>query len=224
MTVKQVLKKLKSLGSEQWRDFNKKNGAGDNQFGCKKGDIRKVAKELKTNHNLGLELWETENIDARFVAVLILKPDELTKKEVEAMVKSEPFTHLADWFTNYVIKKRKDKEALRKKWMKSKNKMLARSAWSLTADVATKDPGSLELDALLDRIEKEMPKAKPEVQWTMNFALAFIGINDKKSRKRAIAIGEKIGLYRELPVPKGCTTPFAPVWIKEMVSRQGSKK
>jgi len=220
MTLKQVLKKLEALGSEKWRDFNKKNGASDNQFGCKKGDIRKVAKELKTNHELALELWETENVDARSVAILILKPDELSKKEVEAMVKSENFTHLADWFTNYVVKKRKDREALREKWMKSKNKMLARAAWSLTSDVATKDPGSLDLDALLDRIESEMPKAKPEVQWTMNFALAFIGINDKKHRKRAIAIGEEIGLYEDWPVPKGCTTPYAPVWIKEMVGRK----
>jgi len=220
MTLKQVLKKLEALGSEKWRDFNKKNGASDNQFGCKKGDIRKVAKELKTNHELALELWDTENVDARSVAILILKPDELSKKEVEKMVKSETFTHLADWFTNYVVKKRKDKETLREKWLKSKNKMLARAAWSLTSDVATKDPGSLDLDALLDRIENEMPKAKPEVQWTMNFALAHIGINDKKRRKRAMAIGEEIGLYRDWPVPKGCTTPYAPIWIKEMVSRK----
>ena len=220
MTVKQVLKKLESLGTEKQRDFNKKYGASDKQFGCKKGDIRKVAKELKTNHALGLELWETENIDARSLAILILKPEDLSKKEVEKMVNSESFPHLADWFTNYVVKKRKDKEALREKWMKSKNKMLARAAWSMTSDMASKDPGSLELDVLLDRIEKEMPKAAPEVQWTMNFTLAYIGISDKKRRKRAITIGEEIGLYREFPVPKGCTTPFAPIWINEMVSRQ----
>lgn len=220
MTAKQVLKKLESLGTEKQRGFNKKYGAGDNQFGCKRGDVRKVAKELKTNHELGLELWETENIDARFLAILILKPEDLSVKEIEKMVKSETFIHLADWFTMYVIKKRKDKEALREKWMKSKNKMLARAAWSLTSDVASKDPGSLELDDLLDRIEKEMPKAKPEVQWTMNFALVHIGISDKKRRKRAIAIGEEVGLYRDFPVSKGCTSPFAPIWIKEMVSRK----
>ena len=220
MTVKQVLKKLKSLGTERQREFNKKNGASEKQFGVKRGDVRKVAKELKTNHELALELWEAENIDARFLAILILKPDDLSKKEVEQMVKSETFTHLADWFTMYVSKKRKNKEALRAKWMKSKNKMLARAAWHLTSDVAKKDPDSLELDALLDRIEKEMPKAKPEVQWTMNFALVDIGISDKKRRKRAIAIGEEIGLYRDFPVPKGCTSPFAPIWIKEMVSRK----
>jgi hypothetical protein len=41
-----------------------------------------------------------------------------------------------------------------------------------------------------------IPKAMPEVQWTMNNTLGAIGIHDPKLRKRAIAIGEKIGLYR----------------------------
>jgi hypothetical protein len=39
-------------------------------------------------------------------------------------------------------------------------------------------------------------------------------------RKRAIAIGEKLGIYRDYPVSKGCTSPFAPIWIDEMVKRK----
>nr|WP_211658720.1 hypothetical protein [Phytoactinopolyspora halophila] len=65
-----------------------------------------------------------------------------------------------------------------------------------------------------------MPDAAPEVQWTMNFSLAGIGIHDPEHRERAIAIGEKLGMYRDYPVPSGCTSPFAPAWIKEMVDRQ----
>jgi hypothetical protein len=30
-----------------------------------------------------------------------------------------------------------------------------------------------------------------------------------------------IPFYRDYPVSKGCTSPFASIWIKEMVSRQG---
>jgi 3-methyladenine DNA glycosylase AlkD len=66
-----------------------------------------------------------------------------------------------------------------------------------------------------------MGGAPPEVQWTMNSALAGIGIHVPKLRKRAIAIGEKLGIYRDYPVSKGCTSPFAPIWISEMVRRQG---
>ena len=51
-------------------------------------------------------------------------------------------------------------------------------------------------------------------------ALAAIGIHHPKHRKRAIAIGEKIGLYRDWPVSKGCTPPYVPVWVEAMVKRQ----
>jgi hypothetical protein len=79
----------------------------------------------------------------------------------------------------------------------------------------------LDLPALLDRIEEEMPKAMPEVQWTMNNTLAAIGINHPEHRERAIAIGERIGLYRDWPVSRGCTPPYVPVWVDAMVKRQG---
>ena len=42
-----------------------------------------------------------------------------------------------------------------------------------------------------------------------------------KHRKRALAIGEKLGVFSDYPTSKGCTSPFAPIWISEMVSRQG---
>jgi 3-methyladenine DNA glycosylase AlkD len=60
-----------------------------------------------------------------------------------------------------------------------------------------------------------------EVRWTMNSTLAEIGIHAPKLRKRAIAIGEKLGIYLDYPVAKGCTSPFAPIWISAMVSRKG---
>ena len=85
----------------------------------------------------------------------------------------------------------------------------------------TKDPDGLDLSALLDRIEAEMPNAPEPVQWTMNNTLAAIGINFPTHRARALDIGERLGIYRDYPTPKGCTSPFAPLWIGEMVRRAG---
>jgi len=65
-----------------------------------------------------------------------------------------------------------------------------------------------------------MAKAPPETQWTMNNTLMAIGIQHAKHRKRAIAIGEKIGLYKDWPMSKGCVIPYAPIAINEMVKRQ----
>jgi 3-methyladenine DNA glycosylase AlkD len=221
MTLEEILKQLEALGNEGTRAYNEKNGAGKNQFGVKLGDIRTLAKKIKTNHELALALWKSGNIDAQHLATLLIKPGLLSADEMERMVKSVTYTWLADWLHSYVLKEHPDHETLRQKWMTSDDRMAARAGWRLTAGRVAKSPEGLDLVALLDRIEAEMGTAAPEVQWTMNMCLAEIGIHFPKLRKRAIAIGEKLGIYRDYPVSKGCTSPFAPIWIDFMVSRQG---
>jgi 3-methyladenine DNA glycosylase AlkD len=98
----------------------------------------------------------------------------------------------------------------------------ARAGWQLTAGRVAKSPDGLDLEELLDRIEKEINTAASEVQWTMNMCLAEIGIRFPEHRGRAIATGERLGIYRDYPVSKGCTSPFAPIWIAELVRRKSS--
>ena len=57
MTLNQVMARLEKWGSEKGRGFNKRHGAGDQQFGVNRSDIRKLAAQIKTNHELALELW-----------------------------------------------------------------------------------------------------------------------------------------------------------------------
>lgn len=221
MTLNETLKQLKTLGNAKVRAQNAKSGAGDNQFGVSLGDIRALAKKIRTNHELALSLWETGNIDAQFLSTLLIQPKKLSAKEMDRMVRSITFVRVADWLIAYVLRQHPDKETLRKDWMATDDRWAARAAWDLTAERVAKSPDGLDLPALLDRIESEMAGAAPEVQWTMNNTLATIGIHFPKLRKRAIAIGEKLGVYRDYPVSKGCTSPFAPIWINFMVNRQG---
>jgi 3-methyladenine DNA glycosylase AlkD len=221
MTLKETLTQLEALSNETMRAHNNKHGAGKNQFGVKLGDIRTLANKIKANHDLALELWDTKNIDARLLATLLINPKKLSTDEINKMVKSEKFVPVADWLYANVIKHYPDNELLRKAWMNSKDVMCARAGWSLTSGCVARNPDVLDLPALLDRIESEMAGAAPEVQWTMNSALAQIGIRFTQYRSRAIAIGEKLGIYRDYPVSKGCTSPFAPIWINEIVRRQG---
>jgi 3-methyladenine DNA glycosylase AlkD len=220
-TLEETLRQLESLGNEAMRKQNAKWRAGDNQFGVKHGDIRVLAKKIKTNPELAMSLWETGNIDAQYLAVLLIKPKDLSAQEVDRLVRSVSFAWVAEWLISYVVKQHPDKETLRQKWMADDDRWAARAGWSLTAERVVKSPEGLDPPKLLDRIESEMGNADPEVQWTMNSALAEIGIHFPKLRKRAIAIGEKLGIYRDYPVSKGCTSPFAPIWINEMVRRQG---
>ena len=220
MNLKETLARLEALGNEKMRAQNRKNGVGDNQYGVRLGEIRKLAKEIKANHDLALELWQTENIDARFLAVLLLKPKALTADELDRLVRSISFEQVADWLTRYVVEKHPECEALRQRWLRANDPMAARAGWSLTYERVIKSTDGLDLTALLDRIEAEMGNADPLEQWTMNFTLAGIGIHSAEHRARAVAIGEALGVYRDYPVSKGCTSPFAPIFIEEMVRRQ----
>jgi 3-methyladenine DNA glycosylase AlkD len=220
MTLTEALKELKALGDEKIKKQNAKRGAGENQFGVSRGDLRKVANKIKSDHKLALELWDSNNVDAQFLATLIIKVKELSADEMERLVRTASYSEVADWLHSYVLKDHADKEKLRQKWMTSKEPLLARAAWRMTAGRVAKGLDDVDPAALLDRIEKEMPKADPLVQWTMNMCLAETGINHPKLRKRALAIGEKLGIYRDYPCAKGCTSPFAPIWINEMVKRQ----
>lgn len=237
MNLKETLAKLEALGDEKRRAINLKPAphgiaAGKlKQFGVAMGDLRKLATKIKSDHALALELWKTGNIDAQLLAILIIKPKELSDNQLDKMVRQATFAQVADWFNAYIVKEQPDatKQLLREKWMKDKDGWAARAGWNLTASMINKgadnakglDVRGLDVGGLLDRIEKEMPKAPPETQWTMNNTLMAIGIKHEKHRKRVIAIGEKIGLYKDWPMSKGCIIPYVPVCVPEMVNRQG---
>jgi 3-methyladenine DNA glycosylase AlkD len=222
MTVEEVLTELASLGDPARRAHNTKAGAPANQFGVKLGDLRTVANRIKTDHPLALALWNTGNVEGQLLATLILVPKRLSADELDAMTRSTTCGQVADWLNAYVVAKHPAKESLRERWMAvdEENRWAARAGWSLTAGRVKREPEGLDLPALLDRIESEMPTAPPEVQWTMNNTLGAIGIEQPALRERAIAIGETIGLYKNWPVSKGCIPPYVPVWVEAMVARK----
>ena len=220
MTVDDALEQLQSMGDDARRAYNTRMGAPANQFGVKLGDIRAMAKKIKTDHELARSLWGTGNVEAQLLATLIVKPASLSADELESMTRATTCAQVADWLNAYVVAKHPARDTLREKWMQATDRWAARAGWQLTASRVDRDPGGLDLAALLDRIEREMPAATPEVQWTMNNTLAAIGITHATHRRRVVAIGEQIGLYRDWPVSKGCTPPYVPVWVEAMVKRK----
>lgn len=217
MTLDDVMSRLADLSSPDLLARNAANGGGSVPM----GDLRAIAKAIKSDHALGHRLWATGNVDARLVALLILKPKALSPEELESMIRSNDRLWVSDWLNSYVLKQHPAKEILRQKWSHDPHPFLARAHWSLTAERVTKSPEGLDMPGLLDRLAVEMPGANPVVQWTMNNTLAAIGITHADLRERALQMGEAMGIYRDYPTPKGCTSPFAPLWIGEMVRRAG---
>lgn len=127
MILKDTLQLLESLGNEKMHAQNIRHGAGNNEFGVRLGEIKKLAKKIKANHDLALSLWNTKNIDARLLATLIIKPKELSVNEMDKIVQSVTFNQVADWLNTYVVKNHPEKEKLRQLWMTAKNPMAARA-------------------------------------------------------------------------------------------------
>lgn len=222
MTRDEALARLKAMGDDKVRAIHVRHGSGDDLYGVKLGDIRSLAKAIKTDHDLALDLWATGNFEARLLGILLMKPKALSAGQLDALVRSNAASQVSDWLNSYIVKAHPEKETLRQRWMAKgeASPMAARAGWSLTAERIAKNAADLDLAALLDRIEAELAGADPLPQWTMNVALANIGIHYPEHRARALAIGEKLGIYRDWPTSPGCTSPFAPDWIGEMVRRQ----
>lgn len=218
MTVPEVLAELAALEDPKMRAANAKRG---DDVGVNLSKLRGVAKKAKTDHALAHELWASGVSEARLVATLICKPKEFSADELDAMLRETQSTKVNDWFVNYIAKKTPRAEEMRLRWFGDADPTVAAAAWSLTSVRVAKDPHGLDLPHLLDLIERDMRDAPARPQWSMNETLAQIGIHHPELRERALDIGNRLQVLADYPTSPGCTSPFAPIWIAEIVRRQG---
>ncbi|MEU7714908.1 DNA alkylation repair protein [Micromonospora chalcea] len=216
-TVAEVTAELAALDDPKIRAVNERHG---DDHGVNLGKLRAIAKRLKTQQELARELWATGDSAARLLALLICRPKAYGRDELDAMLREARTPKVHDWLVNYVVKKSPHAEPLRLAWSADPNPVVASAGWALTTERVARNPDGLDLAGLLDVIEAEMAGAPERLQWAMNHCLAQIGIEHPAYRERAIAIGERLGVLKDYPTPPGCTSPYAPVWINEMVRRQ----
>lgn len=218
-TVDDVLAELAALEDPRARAVNERHG---DDHGVNLTKLRAVAKRLGTQQYLALELWGTGDTAARLLALLICRPKAFEHNELDAMVRETRVPKVHDWFVNYVVKKSPHTEDLRAAWMADPDPVVASAGWALTADRVVKNHEGLDLAGLLDVIEAQMRAAPERLQWAMNTCLAQIGIEHPEHRTRALEIGERLEVLKDYPTPPNCTSPYAPVWIAEMVRRQNA--
>jgi 3-methyladenine DNA glycosylase AlkD len=217
--VTEVLAELAALEDPKARAVNEKHG---DDHGVNLGKLRDLAKRLKTQQDLACQLWETGDTAARLVALLICRPKAFTRDELDVMLREARIPKVHDWLVNYVVKKSPHCENLRQTWFADPDPVVASAGWALTTERVTKKPDGLDLPALLNTIEAEMKGAPQRLQWAMNHCLAQIGIDHPQHRARAIDIGERLEVLKDYPTPPNCTSPFAPIWITEIVRRQSA--
>lgn len=219
-TVSDVMAELAALEDPRIRAVNERHG--DNH-GVNLTKLRAVAKNLRTQHDLAGQLWGTGDTAARLVAILISRPKAYTAAELDGMLRDARVPKVHDWLISYVVKKSPHVEELRTAWFADPDPVVAGAGWALTSDRVAKAPEGLDLPGLLDLIESDMKDAPDRLQWAMNECLATIGIHHPEHRARAIGIGERLGVLEDYPTPPNCTSPYAPIWINEVVRRQAHK-
>jgi 3-methyladenine DNA glycosylase AlkD len=215
--VGEVMAQLAALEDPRIRAVNERHG---DDHGVNLTRLRAVAKQLKTQHDLAQALWETGDTAARLVALLICRPKAYSVAELDDMLREARVPKVHDWLVNYVVKKNPHVEELRVAWFTDPDPVVASAGWALTSDRVAKNPDGLDLPGLLDIIEARMKSAPDRLQWAMNECLANIGIHHPEYRARALDIGERLEVLKDYPTPPNCTSPFAPIWIAEIVRRQ----
>jgi 3-methyladenine DNA glycosylase AlkD len=219
-TVAEVMAELAALEEPKIREVNEKHG---DDHGVNLGKLRALAKRLKVQQDLARRLWDTDDSAARLLALLICRPRAFERDELDVMLRAARTPKVQDWLVNYVVKKGPHAEALRLAWSADPDPVVASAGWALTTERVAKEPEGLDLTGLLDVVEAQMKEAPDRLQWEMNHCLAQIGIEHAALRARAIDIGERLEVLKDYPTPPNCTSPFAPIWIAEMVGRQNKR-
>ncbi|MDR6866774.1 3-methyladenine DNA glycosylase AlkD [Microbacterium resistens] len=216
-TLDTALADLAALEDLKARLVNERHG---DAHGVNLTKMRALAKRIGSDQDLARELWSSGDVAGQLLGLLICKPRAFTADELDDMVRATDSAKAHDWFVNYVAKKSPRAEEMRLRWFDDADPDARAAAWSLTTDRVIKSPEGLDLDGLLDIVERELKDAPSRLQWAMNETLAQIGIHHPEHRARAVAIGERLQVLADYPTPPNCTSPFAPLWIAEIVRRR----
>lgn len=190
------------------------------------GDLRKMAGEIKKDHELALELWSTGLFMPRQLAILIMDKKELSQETIDDLDKDmmqheeDERLQLIDWLMANQLSKDKNTIALMEAWEDSPSSLQRRTFWYYQARLRwvgqTPPPNSAYL---LSKIEAGIEDEVAAVQWAMNFTAAQIGVYEEQYRARCIALGERTGLYKDEIVAKNCTPSYLPQFIAIQVGK-----
>ncbi|WP_130858790.1 DNA alkylation repair protein [Gracilibacillus phocaeensis] len=196
----------------------------------KLGDLRKIAKEIKKDHELALDLWSTQEFIPRLLAILVmdkklLSKDVLNKLDEDMQIHTfDERNNLMDWLMANQLTKDKQRIALVQSWENSPRALQRRTFWYYQARLRWTGQAPPDNTAdLLSALEANIMQEEPEVQWAMNFTAGWIGIYDEKNRSRCIKLGKKTGLYKDEIVAKGCTPSYLPEFITIEVNKRNNK-
>ncbi|MFT3824477.1 MAG: DNA alkylation repair protein [Chitinophagaceae bacterium] len=230
MTLQEVMTTLKSMGSESTKKTLLRHGATEPFFGVKVGDMKKLLKPLKNNQQLAMELYDTSNSDAMYLAGLVANGALMTKKQLQGWVSKAPWHMISEYTVPWVTSESPLAWELALEWIDSKKEHIAAAGWcTLSAIVSLKPDAELDitaLKALLQRVEKNIHQSQNRVKYTMNGFVIALGAYVVPLTSEAVAAGKRIGTVTVNMGDTACEVPSSPGYIQKIKDRGsiGKKK
>lgn len=229
MTAQQILDELKPLGSESYKRVLMNNhGVKEPCFGVKISELKKIQKRIKMDYQLALDLYDTGNYDAMYLAGLIADDARMTKKDLNRWVEKSGGGALCGATVPWVAAGSPHGHDVALEWIESPKPLVAAAGWNtLSGLLAIKDDTELdlaELKRLLQRVEKIIHKSPDAVRYAMNNFVISVGCYVKTLKDFAIQTGERIGKVMADLGNNSCQIPFAPDYIRKVEKRDSIGK
>jgi 3-methyladenine DNA glycosylase AlkD len=221
MNLNSALRELKRRGTAQNRKVYRRHGVGENMYGVSFADLRGLAKQIKTDQSLAIQLWATGNHEAQVLATLIADPDQFNAKLLDAWAKDLSNYTITDEFVGLVARTTyRQKKA--EKWRKAAGEWIGRAGWHLIAQLALHDaalPDSY-FEERLHEIATSIHTRKNRVREAMNNALIAIGIRNENLQGKALEVARVLGAVEVDHGETNCRTPDATAYILKTVARK----
>ncbi|MDG2028282.1 MAG: DNA alkylation repair protein [Acidimicrobiales bacterium] len=218
MELDEVMSTLEAEGTAQNRKIYARHGAQEPMFGVSYGALGKLEKKIKTDHELGLALWDSGNHDARMLAAKVVDPGEFTTKLADGWARAAVCYQTAGAVADVVAESpvaggRCDA------WRDRKGEWVASAGWGVLARTCEdEDLWSIaDLRGLVRQVEEEIHDRPNRVRHEMNMALICIALRNAALQRLAMSAGRHIG---EVVVDHGetnCSTPDACDYIEKTV-------
>lgn len=223
MTAKQIMEELKPLGKESIKKVLLNHGIREPFFGVKIGDLKKIEKRTKKDYQLALDLYDTGNYDAMYLAGLIADDAKMTKKDLQRWAVKAYCGALAGSTVPSVAAGSPHGHEIALEWIDSKQELVATAGWTALASLVSVKPDAeldlAELKQLLQRVQKTIHQQPNRVRYAMNSFVIAVGSSVKALTDPALQVGEKVG---EVTVDMGntaCAVPYAPDYIRKVQQR-----
>jgi len=223
MTANEIVKQLEALGTASYRKILTNHGIKEPAFGVKVAELKKFQKQIKKDYQLALDLYETGNYDAMYLAGLIADESKMTKKDLRSWLAKTQSSALGESAVAWVAAESPHGRELAAKWIESKKEIVATTGWatlaSLVAITADEDLDLAALKRLLQRIQKSIHQQPNHVRYAMNGFVIAVGIHVAPLTATALKTAERIGVVSVDMGNTACQVPSALEYIHKSQKR-----